>query len=240
MVVAHRGASASLPENTLPAFRRALELGATHLELDVQATKDGKLIVMHDASVDRTTTGKGLVSNLDFRRISKLHAGPHGEQVPTLEEVLMLLVGRHESAIIEPKTEGLEKPILALIRALGLDKQVLLKSFRVSVLETFRTLAPEIPRIYVMVWGSHWFPFTLDYRPTFHSSLEVDVQYLQMHRYFLSKSYVKKAHELGRRVIAWDVDEPRHIREVLGYGVDGIETDHVDRVWAVSHEKKKN
>jgi len=93
----HRGANATHPENTLPAFREALRLGAQQIEFDVVRTKDGQLVVMHDLSVDRTTDGKGLVSEMTFEEIRKLDAGIKkdakfaGTKVPTLEEVIDML-----------------------------------------------------------------------------------------------------------------------------------------------------
>ncbi len=93
-VCAHRGASESHPENTIAAFKEAIRLGAQMVEFDVRMTRDGKLIIMHDASIDRTTNGKGLVENLTWNEIEKLDAGSwksqefEGERVPLLDEVL--------------------------------------------------------------------------------------------------------------------------------------------------------
>src|SRR5579863_6165855 len=92
-VIGHRGGRALAPENTLAAFRNAIKLGADYVEVDVRATRDGKLVIMHDSTVDRTTDGKGAVRDLDFATIRALDAGSKfsaqyaGEKVPTFDEV---------------------------------------------------------------------------------------------------------------------------------------------------------
>ena len=100
--VAHRGASGSCPENTLTAFQKALEIGVDEIELDLHSTKDGRLVVMHDAAVDRTTNGTGAIGELTLAEIKSLDAGIgfgerfRGERVPTWEEALDLLGGKIE------------------------------------------------------------------------------------------------------------------------------------------------
>ena len=89
-VVGHRGAAGVLPENTLAGFRYAIELGVDYVECDVHLSRDGQLVVMHDATVDRTTDATGAICDLDFNRIRALDAG-EGEQIPTLDEVLALV-----------------------------------------------------------------------------------------------------------------------------------------------------
>src|SRR4051794_23137839 len=102
--VAHRGASAYEPENTLRAFEKAIELGADMSEIDLHLSKDGELIVMHDYSVDQTTNGHGAIKEMTLEEIKRLDAG-QGEQVPTLQEVIDLVRGRN-GLYIELKAEG--------------------------------------------------------------------------------------------------------------------------------------
>jgi 5-deoxy-glucuronate isomerase len=114
-IVAHRGASAYEPENTLRAFRRAMEQGAEMSELDLHLSKDGALIVMHNATVDQTTNGHGAIRELTLAQIQRLDAG-QGERVPTLPEVIDLVRGRH-GLYIELKAEGTPRPTVDLLRA---------------------------------------------------------------------------------------------------------------------------
>src|SRR5262249_51516845 len=122
--IAHRGDSKSHPENTLAAFRAAVEIGVDMCELDVQLTRDGALVVIHDDTVNRTTDGKGAVADLTLDEIRKLDAGARfaggarGERIPTLEEVFSATRGRC-GLNVELKVAGAERKVAQLIRATG-------------------------------------------------------------------------------------------------------------------------
>jgi glycerophosphoryl diester phosphodiesterase len=112
-VISHRGEHLSHPENTLAAYRAAIDLGADYFEVDVQTTADGRLVLMHDGTVDRTTNGKGPVAKLTFAEIRKLKAG--GEQVPTFDEALALAKGRI-GVYVDAKRVSSEDLVTALDR----------------------------------------------------------------------------------------------------------------------------
>ena len=116
LIIAHRGASGYEPENTLRSFRKAIGLKSDAIELDVQLTKDNKLVVIHDETVNRTTNGKGKVKDLTLRELRKLDAGK-GEKVPTLEEVFNL-VKRKVKIHVELKGNNIAKPVNDLIKNL--------------------------------------------------------------------------------------------------------------------------
>jgi glycerophosphoryl diester phosphodiesterase len=143
-IVAHRGASAYEPENTLRAFRRAMELGADMSELDLHLSKDGVLIVMHNATVDQTTNGHGAIRELTLAELRRLDAG-QGERVPTLAEVIDLVRGRH-GLYIELKAEGTPQPTVALLRANEMTdrRQVIVGSFQPALVRETKELAPEL------------------------------------------------------------------------------------------------
>jgi glycerophosphoryl diester phosphodiesterase len=111
--VGHRGARAYAPENTLASFKKALEIGVDATELDVRKTRDGELVVMHDADVKRTTNGKGLVSDMSLAQIKALSSD--GDKVPTLGEALDFLSGK-VIVFIELKEQGCEEQVLAEVR----------------------------------------------------------------------------------------------------------------------------
>ena len=111
--VGHRGARAYEPENTLRSFKRAIELGVNAVELDIRRTKDGEVVVIHDAKVDKTKNGKGLVSELTLEEIKQL-VTEKGERIPTLEEALDFL-DKKVKILIELKETGFEKKVLDLI-----------------------------------------------------------------------------------------------------------------------------
>ena len=146
-LIAHRGGRAHNPENTLAAFRHAIDLEVDWLEFDVQVTKDGTLVVIHDETVDRTTNGTGRVADLTLEQIRALDAG-NGEKVPTFDEVLTLakeadirIMPELKSPQLYPGIEG--KLVEAVVAANYID-QTLIQSFNLETLETVRTLNPDI------------------------------------------------------------------------------------------------
>ncbi|PLS01689.1 glycerophosphodiester phosphodiesterase [Neobacillus cucumis] len=151
-IFAHRGYSASFAENTMGAFFEAEKAGADGLELDVQLTKDGEVVVIHDEKVDRTTTGSGFVKDFLFKEIRKLNANKKGlkkEQIPSLKEVLEWLQTNNLICNIELKNgllpyEGMEEKVVQLVRSYGLSNRIIISSFNhYSIVYSYR-IAPEI------------------------------------------------------------------------------------------------
>lgn len=158
-IYAHRGASCCAPENTLPAFELAAKLGADGIELDVHLTRDGRLAVIHDETVDRTTDGKGWVRDFTLAELQKLCAD-HGmpgfkdAHVPSLEEVLELVRPTRMKVNIELKTsilwyEGIEEKTVELVRKMGMEDRVIYSSFNHYSVEEVRRLAPQAQTAYL-------------------------------------------------------------------------------------------
>jgi glycerophosphoryl diester phosphodiesterase len=144
LAVAHRGASAYEPENTLRSFRRAMELGADMSELDVHLSRDGELVVMHNATVDQTTNGHGAIREMSLEEIRGLDAG-RGEQVPTLKQVIDLVRGQN-GLYVELKAEGTPRATVNLLRGSGFtaQDQVIVGSFQPALVGETKALAPEL------------------------------------------------------------------------------------------------
>lgn len=142
--VAHRGASAYEPENTLLAFQRAIELGAVMSELDLHLSKDRELVVIHDFTVDQMTNGHGAVKDLTLAQLQTLDAGK-GERIPTLQQVIDLVRGRN-GLYLELKGAGTPPPTVALLRAnqFTAPHQVIVGSFQPELVRETKTLAPEL------------------------------------------------------------------------------------------------
>lgn len=152
---AHRGCSQRYPENTITSFSRAMEIqGLTGIELDIQLTKDGEMVVIHDERVDRTTNGIGFVRDFTYRelRTMAIHTGtPAQEKIPSIDEVLDLLEKRLKRGLllnIELKNssvpyEGMEEKITALVEKRGLSSAVVYSSFSARSLEKIRSLEPD-------------------------------------------------------------------------------------------------
>jgi len=152
-VLGHRGASHAAPQNTLAAFRKAADVGADGVELDVHLSRDGVPVVIHNDSVDATTDGTGLVRDMTLVQLQALDAGAHfdaafaGERIPTLEEVLAE-VGMRLLTNIELKagqTSALVPAVVELVRRMGMATRVWFSSFKPYALYRARALAPEIP-----------------------------------------------------------------------------------------------
>jgi glycerophosphoryl diester phosphodiesterase len=144
LIVAHRGASAYEPENTLRSFRRAIELGADMSELDVHLSKDGQVVVMHNATVEKTTNGSGAIKDMTLAELKALDAGK-GERIPTLQEVIDLARGKN-GLYIELKAEGTPRAVVDVLRAnkFTTRQQVIVGSFQPLLVRETKDIAPEI------------------------------------------------------------------------------------------------
>ncbi len=214
--VGHRGARAYEPENTIRSFKKALELGVDAVELDIRKTKDGEIVVIHDADIKRTTNGEGLVSELTLKEI-KSFPTEKDERIPTLEETLGFL-DKKVKVFIELKELGLEKPVLALISKKGLKKNVVVVSFLEDALRKVRELDPEIET--GLIYAKHKNPLK--------AAVELKAQWLLAFYKFTHTANVQKAHENGLKVIVWTVNTPEEASEMAKKGVDGIASDKPD------------
>ncbi len=214
--IGHRGARAYEPENTLRSFRKAIELGVDAVELDVRRTKDGKVVVIHDAKVDKTTNGKGSVSELTLNEIKQL-VTEKGEKVPTLEEALDFL-DRKVKILMELKETGFEEEVLRQIRERGLEKNVVIVSFLEDALRKIREMDEEVETGLIYVRHKNPAKAALDLRASY---------LLPLYR-FTHTANVRKAHENGLKVIVWTINNPEEVPQYVKKGVDGIASDRPD------------
>ncbi len=213
-IIAHRGASGVAPENTMPAFDSAIADGADYIELDVHLTKDNKVVVMHDRTVNRTTNGSGKISNLDSDYIETLDAGSwFGEpfantRVPLLEDVIKR-VGRRAKLLIEIKKSGesntgIEKKVAELIYQYEAENWCTVQSFNDDVLETFHQNWPDIVLHKLFVFKFRFLPYVFDGKITYFDVEKYDyVSAFTMHQRFAEKSFLKKIHAAGKKANAW-------------------------------------
>ena len=244
-IIAHRGASAYAPENTLVAFKKAIDLGATMLELDVHQTNDSHLVVIHDETVDRTTNGEGNIKDLSLAQIKLLDAGSWfspeyaGEKIPTLGEVfditpdsISLLIELKEGSIEYP---GIEERVVQMIHKRDAQHRVILKSFDDDILKRLRKLAPDVRRLKVFVTQISFLGIIIERGLNFGTVLNDSVQYVQHHWFGLTQSFIDEAHRKGYQVFAWDVNDLDRMKDLVEIGIDGIETDHPDWVKELLH-----
>ncbi len=255
-IFAHRGASTVAPENTLPAFEKALELGADGIELDAQATADDRLVVLHDYNLERTTTGTGPLRTRTLAQLAGIDAGIRfdsafsGTPIPTLEQVFDL-VG--DCCVVNVEIKNMDwnggrepEPLARLIQRRRLHDQVIVSSFNPIALRRMRQLDPSIPLglLYFdrpphsangeksLLQKVRSLPLRdlLLYlcRPWLSRGLAPEA----LHPYFTSidAQLVAKARSRGQQVNAWTVNSGAEARRLAGLGVDAIITDIPDAI----------
>ena len=248
MLVAHRGGALLAPENTLCAFRRAAtEWRACMLEMDVRLTRDGHVVVIHDASVERTTDGTGLVADLTLEEIRSLDAGyrfvddagcypfrAKGVVVPTVEEVLVALPDVWVN--IEAKEPAVAGPLVRAIARHDAEHRVLVAAEH----EASRRGAAGYPgpwgasfRQALLFWLLRRLPGGSPYTPR-ADILQVPESWRGLR--IVSPRFVEDAHRLNLPVQVWTVNDPDDMRRLLDWGVDGIQTDRPDLLSALLTE----
>lgn len=228
ILLAHRGASAEAPANTLVAFRLAAEMGADGVELDVHLTRDGRAVVIHDDTVTSVTGAPGRVREMTVEEIQSLDAGSYfspafrGERIPTLEEVLDVLrpdmVVNVELKGASARTEGLEREVVRILQARQMLDRVIISSFNPFRLWRTRRLEPRLPRAMLHGPGTPVFVRRLWFLPL------VRPDALHPHYTLVDAAYMDRARRWGMRVNVWTVDDAREARRLLDLGVDGIIT----------------
>jgi len=216
-VIGHRGAAGLAPENTLLSYRRAIEIGVDYVETDVHLTRDRRLVVMHDRTVDRTTNGAGAVADLTFAEIRELDAGK-GEKVPTLLEVLEVIKGRTKIHI-EMKGEGTPGPVVDAVRRLDMVADVVVTSGDTDRIRTVKELCPAIAVEHI--YG--------DPPPdAIERALSAGAGRVSVNIHHITHEYVRAAHENGLLVIAWPPNTEEEVKRALSFGVDMICSDYPD------------
>ena len=218
LVVAHRGANAYAPENTLAAFRLAGDQGADAIEFDVRATADGHLVVIHDPSLARTTDGEGEIDALTLDEVRRADAGGRrgaafrGERVPTLEEVLDVARGRL-LVDIELKVTAIESQVVEMLARAGMTARALITSFLEDALIAMRELDRGVALGLLQQW------------PDTSRVTDLGTDVYLPHVRALSAEMVQFCRTRGVRVIPWTVRSEEDARVALRHGADGLIAD---------------
>lgn len=220
--IAHRGASNHAPENTLEAFKKALQLKADVVEFDVHHTRDGKIVVMHDHNVKRVTGGKGLIRNLSFKEIRKL-LEPNGELVPTLQEALDVLKNKCVCKI-DIKDRLMAGKVVKIIKKNRIENSVIITSEIFSALKKVKQLSPKIK---IEAGG---FRKRISISEIIKKAKGVKVDIISPHYSITTKKLVEEAHKNGLKVHVWVVNDKENIEKMKKIGVDGITTSFLNRI----------
>ena len=224
LCIGHRGACGHEPENTLRSIRRALELGADGVEIDVRFV-DGELIVFHDARLERTTNGRGDVARKRFAELRALDAGK-GERIPTLREVFEL-VARSAFINIELKGRGTAAPVETLIREFVDRHGWSYEHFVVSSFHRTELRAVNEPRIPIALL------LTRPTRLSMLSARRVRAVAVNPALRYVTRGFVEDAHRHGLKVFVYTVNDPADLARMRTLGVDGVFTDFPERALAV-------
>ena len=248
-VISHRGANRFAPQNTVPAFRKSLEIGVDGFETDVHLSSDGRVVVCHNYTIDETSNGSGNICDMTFERLREFDFGSYfnvsfeGTQIPSLEEFLDCCVGDDIKVMnIEIKSpKSAEKDIadktISVVKNAGLFDKLLISSFDPEILvrckevdkncKTGLLYCPRNALCYTkMLFGY------VDYLK------ELGCDYAHPYYPLVNSNYVKKLHENGIGVNPWTVNDPDTARKLINYGCDGIITDCPDVIKKVVAETK--
>ncbi len=251
LAFAHQGGAELAPSNTLPAFQKARDLGCDILELDIHGTADGEIVVIHDETVDRTTSGAGRVKDQTLAELKALDAGyrfspdgtshPYrgtGVTIPTLREVLETFPAARVNIEIKQEEPPIEAALVSLIREMNATDRVLVASVDDEVIQRFRRLAPDVAtstsekEVYLFVIGA-WLHLTALLDPAF-DALQVPPNSGTIP--VVTHDVVEAAHSKNIQVHVWTIDEEEEMRRLLALGVDGIISDRPDLLMKVIKE----
>lgn len=243
--IAHRGASAYAPEHTIAAYKLAQQLKGDYIEIDLQMTKDGHLLAMHDETVNRTTNGKGLVKEHTLEEMKQLNVGSffnekypnfvkkefENAKVPTLKEIIEMF-GHNANYYIETKSPdeypGMEEKLLEIIKYYQISDKVIIQSFSEESLQKIHSLHANIPLVQL-----------LSYQKSVQlNELEIEKykKYcigLGMNYKYIDSAYVKKIKKHGLEVHPFTVDNEKDMKKLLSWGVDGMFTNYPDRLHSI-------
>lgn len=229
--VAHRGVPSLIPENTIASYKYALSLNIDMLEIDIHRTKDGKLIIMHDPTTERTTLKKGVIKDLTYDELLKYDIGKGkgkqfiGERIPLLQEVLQLIKSTDTKLLIEVKQPDkyphIEEELLNEIIKIGINlDRIIIQSFDRNSVKKVRELNKDI-ELGVLISKRHRF-----IRNDTIQKISEYAQYLNPNYKILTKRLVKNMHRHGLKTLPYTVNDYHNFERMIEIGVDGVITDY--------------
>jgi glycerophosphoryl diester phosphodiesterase len=229
---AHRGASGYYPENTVLSFQKALEMGCTGIETDVQLTKDGVLVLMHDEMVNRTTNSTGFVKDYSYKELSVLDAGAwmseeyKGLKVPTAEELILMVKDKNVIINFEIKSgviiyDGIEEKLIDLIYKYGMENRVILSSFNHYSMVHCKEISQDIKTGLLYMEGL--------YKPgAYAKTARADA--IHPNFYAMKGEIIREVKDEGIMVNTFTVNDINYMKYFINIGVDGIITNYPDKL----------
>ena len=256
LVIAHRGGRSLGPENTLYTFKRAVELGTDVLEMDLQTTSDGALVILHDREVHRTTNGKGAVASYTLSELKKLDAGfrwsPNnsrsyplrnkGVTIPTLTEVFKAFPGTRINIEIKSSQVNTIQDLCRTIRDNRMSEKVMVACFDAGKLGEFRSVCPEVATSAgaseaAMFYWLQWAHLESAYSPS-AQALQIPEAYGDNR--IATRRFLDAAHARNLRVHVWTINDIESMQRLIQLGVDGIMTDYPERLVKIIKGKQQD
>lgn len=231
---AHRGFSGKYPENTMLAFEKAYEEGVDGIELDVQLTKDGEMVIIHDSKVNRTTNGRGYVKDKTLAEIRQLNAAQKfnglNEKIPILNEYLSWAADKELTTNIELKTDdfeyyGIEEKTVALVKECGLQDRIIFSSFNHYTIQKVKELAPD------MICGLLFSDWIVDFSK-YASDMKVECAHPAF-KMLKNKQLFQNLQNSQLDINTWTVNKEKHMRQLIHLGVTSIITNFPDKLNAI-------
>ncbi|MFX1389316.1 MAG: glycerophosphodiester phosphodiesterase [Promethearchaeota archaeon] len=228
LIIAHRGASSIAPENTLKAFKKAIELGADYIEFDVHKSLDGEIVIMHDANTFRTTGHNGEIKEMTLKELKKLDCGG-GQSIPTLSELVKIAKGKI-NLNCEVKATGLTEQLISILRENNLLSSTIISSFNHENLLKIQKLEPQIklaPLEPTIAWG---IDNDLSWKEAIEKAKINNFYAINPLFRLINQSVIDEVHKNDLKIFPWTVNSKSRILKLINLGVDGIITNEVERV----------
>lgn len=234
--IAHRGASGKghSPENTIAAFREAINIGADCVECDVHCTKDGQVVVMHDSTLNRTTNKKGTIAEMTLEEVKQADAGSWfsslftGERVPALGELLELTKGKVIN-VIEIKPNNITKRVIEEVEKANAVNEVVLQSFYPEAVKAAFEINPKIPRA-LLLSGQLPVMRISSIIDLIYQTTQVGASTLNLPYKIITQNLINESHKRGMNVWAWTVDDESDMKSLINMGIDGITSNYPERL----------
>jgi len=234
LVIAHRGASSIAPENTLKAFKKAIELKADCIEFDVHKSKDGEIVIMHDANTFRATGRSGLIKEMTLEELRLLDCGD-GEKIPTLRELVRLAKGKI-GLNCEVKVRGIAEQIIKILNEEDSLETTIISSFKHDVLLKIQKLEPQIKLASLEPTRTGWIKSWLSRKKLIRVAIKNKFYAINPFFKLVNEKFINKAHNNNLKVFPWTVNSDSAIMKLINLGVNGIITNDVEKVRKLTNQ----
>jgi len=236
IIIGHRGASNIAPENTLKAFRKAIELKADFIEFDVLESRDGELVISHDEEISRLTGRYGFVRDLTLEELKTFDFG-EGEKIPTLQELIEITKGKI-NLNCEVIVKGISNKVIKILKKYDLTDSVLISSFKREELLKFQKIDPTVKLAY-LDHNNYEMPCSWDKKEEWIQFC-IDNKLYAINPFYplVNQQFVDFAHDNNIKIFPFTVDSGPAMRKLIKFGVDGIITNDVEKVRELLNRKK--